>query len=183
MRYLIVVGLLVLPLEALAQLGGRANPTDRADRRVAQALRAAGYSYTVDDDGDYAVTVRFREDNRTQLVWIASSTREIAGAEVRRVWSPAYKSTKPLSASLARRLLEENLGTGIGYWAAAKQGARPWWSSARRSAPMRIPQSWMRRFKLSPQPQMSWRRSCSAATTSKLLPTAQRCGMSSSSTA
>jgi len=120
MRYLIVVGLFVLPLEALAQLGGRANPTDRADRRVAQALRAAGYSYTVDDDGDYAVTVRFREDNRTQLVWIASSTREIAGAEVRRVWSPAYKSTKPLSASLARRLLEENLGTGIGYWAATE---------------------------------------------------------------
>ncbi len=120
MRLLIVIGLLVPFLEALGQLGGRANPLDRADRRVAQALYAAGYSYTVDDDGDYAVTVRFREDNRTQLVWIASSTQEVAGVEVRRVWSPAYKTTKPLSASLARRLLAENLGTGIGYWAAAE---------------------------------------------------------------
>jgi hypothetical protein len=120
MRYLIVVGLLVLPLEALAQLGGRANPTDPADRRVAQALRAAGYFYRVDDNGNYIVTVRFRVDNRTQLVWIASSTREIAGAEVRQVCSPAYVSTKPLSASLARRLLKENAGTGIGYWAAAE---------------------------------------------------------------
>jgi hypothetical protein len=120
MRYLIVVGLLMLPFEALAQLGGRANPTDPADRRVAQALRAAGYFYRVDDNGNYIVTVRFRVDNRTQLVWIASSTREIAGAEVRQVCSPAYVSTKPLSASLARRLLKENAGTGIGYWAAAE---------------------------------------------------------------
>ncbi len=122
MRLLIAVGALLAVSEALAQLGGRTDPLNRADRRVAQALRAAGYAYTIDDDGDYAVTVRFREDNPTQLVWISSSTTEVAGTEVRRIWSAAYKTTKALSASLARRLLAENLGTAIGYWAAAETG-------------------------------------------------------------
>lgn len=104
---------------AFAQIGKTAN----ADPRVARQLTAAGLSYQVDDDGDYRVTLHFSEDDRSQLVFINSSTERFQGMEIREVWSIAARFEDGLPAELAQGLLERNARLKFGSWSVEKSAS------------------------------------------------------------
>ncbi|GBD07316.1 hypothetical protein HRbin21_01134 [bacterium HR21] len=106
---------------SFAQVGR--SSTAHADPRVAQQLKAAGFSYLVDEDGDYRVTIRFTDDERTQQVFINSSTEFYQGIEIREVWSIAARFEDELPAHLARELLERNSRLKFGAWSVEKAGS------------------------------------------------------------
>jgi hypothetical protein len=84
------------------------------DPRVANALKAAGLAYVI-DEGDYSLNYTLA-DGRTQRAWVASKTARIARLEFRDVWSVAYRGQGLLPASLANRLLTENVRMVMGAW-------------------------------------------------------------------
>jgi hypothetical protein len=106
---------------SLAQIGK--SSAAHADPRVAQQLKAAGFLYLVDEDGDYRVTVQFADNGRTQVIFINSSTEFYEGMEIREVWSIAARLEGDLPAKLARELLERNSRLKFGAWAVEKGGS------------------------------------------------------------
>ena len=90
-----------------------------ADQRVAKLLREANVKYLTDQDGDYLVTYSF-VTNRTQQVWINSTTSKYGTLEVREIWATAYVSDRPLSAEVANALLKRSSAIIIGGWSIVK---------------------------------------------------------------
>ena len=82
--------LFLLPAGLAAQVGG-SGP--KPDPRVATALDAIGIEPEIDADGDYKLTLKVDEDgNRTQIVYVISSTERYGNLEIREVWAPAFKT-------------------------------------------------------------------------------------------
>jgi hypothetical protein len=111
------------PLLSLALLLAFAAPSAQAgtppDPAVKAALDAQKVKYDIDEDGDFKITFDMGND-RSQLVWVRSSTSTYGALKVREVWSPGYKSDKPLSAAIANRLLEHSHGMILGGWTKQK---------------------------------------------------------------
>jgi hypothetical protein len=84
------------------------------DPRVDAALKTAGLPFT-DDGGDFRLNYTL-PDGRTQRVWIASKTTEIADISFRDVWSVANRAKGALPAELADHLLKENVRMVMGAW-------------------------------------------------------------------
>lgn len=84
------------------------------DPRVAAALESSSLTYT-NDEGDFRLIYRLGEE-RTQVVWIASSTARITRLEVRDVWSLAFRGTGQVPPEMAKRLLIENARMVLGAW-------------------------------------------------------------------
>jgi len=84
------------------------------DPRVETALHAAGLTFTA-DGGDFRMEYTL-PDGRTQLVWVASKTANIADTGFRDVWSVASRATGTLPAELATHLLAENVRMVLGAW-------------------------------------------------------------------
>lgn len=93
------------------------------DPAVRKLLEELDYTYTVDAEGDYALTFGMdeEEDGRSQLVFVRSPVETYGAHKVREVWSPGYLSeTDELPAKVANRLLAATQDSKLGAW--AKQG-------------------------------------------------------------
>lgn len=114
----LVAALAIVPPIATAQVG---TATITADARVEKLLKEAELNYTIDEDGDFRLEFAL-DDDRSQLVWIASKTASYEVLEVRDVWSVAYRSRESLSAAIANQVLRKNGEMILGAWQIKKWG-------------------------------------------------------------
>jgi len=113
-RQLAILLLLLLPAaSAHAQLGATGSSPDY-DERVKQQLDAEGWTYEIDEDGDFKMVVGFDDEDRSQLVYVISNTMESGDLEVREVWSPVYTTDGPLSPEIAQWALDRSWDQVIG---------------------------------------------------------------------
>ncbi len=85
------------------------------DTRVKSILEQLDLQYEINDNGDF-ILIFTLEDKRTQLCFLNSGTETYEGMEIREIWSPAYKSTGPISSKIANTLLEDSFKKKIGAW-------------------------------------------------------------------
>lgn len=101
-------------LIALAATGSAAAAD--TDKAVARHLDKLGYTYEVDEDGDYRMVFDV-EGDRTQMVYVRSSVEDFGSHNIREIWSPAYSSkTKQFPVAVANRLLEDSQDAKMGGW-------------------------------------------------------------------
>ncbi|WP_146517215.1 hypothetical protein [Stenotrophomonas maltophilia] len=101
-------------LIALAATGSAAAAD--ADKAVARHLDKLGYTYEVDEDGDYRMVFDV-EGDRTQMVYVRSSVEDFGTHNTREIWSPAYNAkTKQFPVAVANRLLEDSQDAKMGGW-------------------------------------------------------------------
>lgn len=94
-----------------------------ADKTAGLALDKLGYEYEVDEDGDYKMVFDMDND-RSQLVFVRSTTEEFGKHHIREIWSPAYTSPgKQFPAAVANRLLEDSQDAKMGAWVKQDQTA------------------------------------------------------------
>ena len=106
--------LLLLPATLDAQVG-RSAPAP--DPRVAAALKSIGVDSEVDADGDYKLTLKVDgESERTQIVYVISSTERYGNLEIREIWAPAFKTGGRLDDDVAREMLVANERMKLGAW-------------------------------------------------------------------
>jgi len=100
-------------------------PEDRAvgnpDPRVEKALKKLGLKYEVDKDGDFKLIFSV-EDDRTQVVFINSTTETLGKMEIREIWSPTAKFSSTPPSALSQALLEKNSTFKIGSYQYKKSG-------------------------------------------------------------
>lgn len=106
-----------LALSTSAALAATPDPVVKAQ------LESKGTPFTIDDDGDFQITVRIN-DERTQLVWVRSAVEETNHIRVREIWSPGYQSQTPaFPAAIANDLLERSNMLKLGSWVKQEQTA------------------------------------------------------------
>lgn len=66
-----------------------------ADQRIKKALDELDVKYMIDDDGDYAITITYEAEGRSQLVYVVSETDSIEGFEIRDIFSYAVRDKAP----------------------------------------------------------------------------------------
>lgn len=94
-----------------------------ADQKVKALLDQKKTPYTIDDDGDFRITVRLKS-GRTQLVWVRSATANAGTFTVREIWSPGYQSGQDdFSATIANLLLAKSDRLKMGSWVKQKNMA------------------------------------------------------------
>lgn len=87
----------------------------RGDPRVERLLEIHKLEYSVDQDGDFKVTVEF-DNGRSQVAFINSTTQYIADFEIREIWSVAYISEGYLDIDTSNSLLLHNNQLKMGSW-------------------------------------------------------------------
>jgi len=106
---------------AAAQAAVAATTPDAGVRR---ALEAKATPFEVDDDGDYKITVNFKDEGRTQLVFVRSVVETYRNHRVREIWSYGYRSDKDqFSALVANRLLDASNRVILGSWVKQSKSA------------------------------------------------------------
>ncbi|WP_146909453.1 hypothetical protein [Arenimonas daejeonensis] len=94
-----------------------------ADPVVKAQLESKGTPFTIDEDGDFQITVRI-SDERTQLVWVRSAVEQTDQMRVREIWSPGYQSEgAAFPAAIANDLLERSNMLKLGSWVKQDQVA------------------------------------------------------------
>ena len=78
-----------------------------ATPRLQRLLEEAGYSYTIDDDGDYRLLFS-TEGERTHLVWVSTYAPELTLVPSYEVWSLVGRGMNELPAGLAEALLRRS---------------------------------------------------------------------------
>lgn len=88
---------LFLCLSAFILLSTTAATTLRAeaDQRIKKALDELDVKYMIDEDGDYAITITYEAEGRSQLVYVVSETDSIEGFEIRDIFSYAVRDKAP----------------------------------------------------------------------------------------
>lgn len=95
-------------------------PAAAADKSVEARLEARGTSFEVDQDGDYKILIRYTDENRTQLVFVAGKTHAVSGLVIREVFSPAAILSKSgFDGAKALELLGSSRRQKIGAWETA----------------------------------------------------------------
>lgn len=104
-------------LALLTMMAGSAlADTPAPDASAGAALDALGYTYEVDEDGDYRMVFDV-EDDRTQLVFVRSVVETYGSHRIREIWSPAYTAEgDALPADVANRLLADSQDSKLGGW-------------------------------------------------------------------
>jgi len=106
-RHIALISLVLLAMPAFA-----ANH----DAVVKAQLESKGTPFTIDDDGDFQITVRV-DAERTQLVWVRSGVESTDHYKVREIWSPGYRAPSgDFSAAIANDLLERSNNLKLGAW-------------------------------------------------------------------
>lgn len=91
-----------------------ASSTVAADASVKTRLDARGVKYDVDADGDYKVTYSYKDENRTQLVFVSGGTESVGGFKVREVFAPAAKDG--ITGPKAIELMADSRSNKLGSW-------------------------------------------------------------------
>lgn len=108
----------LIPLVLLAGL--LPSAARAADPHVARQLEALGYTFEVDEDGDYKMVFTLAE-GRTQVVFVRSPVEAYGTLRVREIWSPGLSvDGNAFPAAVANRLLSDSNEAKIGAW--VKQG-------------------------------------------------------------
>jgi len=92
---------------------------NQADSRISQLLDELDIEYQTDEDGDFQVDFQHGEQ-RSQTVFISSSTAHIGDLDIRKVYSIGYMSKVPLSQKIANLLLGINHSSQLGAWQVMK---------------------------------------------------------------
>lgn len=95
-------------------LGVVLSPVASADASVKTRLDARGVNYEVDEDGDYKVVYSYKDEGRTQLVFVSGRTESVGGFKVREVFAPAAKDG--ITGPKAIELMAESRTNKIGSW-------------------------------------------------------------------
>jgi hypothetical protein len=107
----------VLPFALAALLGAASLPAAAQDASVKSRLEARGIQHEVDEDGDFRVTYNFKEEGRTQLVFVSGQTQAVAGFTLREVFSPAGRLDKDgIDGKKALELLADSRTNKLGSW-------------------------------------------------------------------
>ena len=94
------------------------------DASVKRNLEAKGTPFTIDSDGDYKITVSFKDEGRTQLVFVRSVVETYGKHRVREIWSYGYRGDKDqFSPLIANRLLEASNRMILGSWVKQEKSA------------------------------------------------------------
>lgn len=105
------------PLLLLLACALAAPAASAADASVKTRLDARGVKYQVDDDGDYKVTYSYKQEDRTQLVFVSGGTESVGGYTVREVFAPAGLVDKDkIDGAKALELLAESRTNKLGSW-------------------------------------------------------------------
>ena len=91
-----------------------ALPIQAEDSSVQRRLDSVGQKYEVDKDGDFKLSFSFKEDKRTQIVFIKGTSSEMAGITVRNVFAPVAMVDKDDIARTALDLLKASNGYKAG---------------------------------------------------------------------
>nr|WP_295379931.1 hypothetical protein [Pseudoxanthomonas sp.] len=96
-----------------------------ADPAIAKQLKALGYEYEVDEDGDYKLLMATGDnEERSQIVYIRSAVETYGKHRVRELWSYAYQSpSDSLPAVVANRLLDASNALILGSWVKQERSA------------------------------------------------------------
>ena len=105
------------PLLSLLLLAGLTPlATFAADPHVARQLESLGYTYEVDEDGDYKMVFDV-EDGRSQVAFVRSPVEVYGSLRVREIWSPGFSvDGNAFPAAVANRLLGDSNAAKIGAW-------------------------------------------------------------------
>jgi hypothetical protein len=115
-----VIGLLSC-LAALAQTGGVKTTGDARVRRV---LEQTDLRYTVDEDGDFRLSVAVA-NQRSQLVLISSRTETYGDLESREVWSVGFgPESGVIPPTVGSGLLQANAKLKLGAWQIVSLGGK-----------------------------------------------------------
>jgi hypothetical protein len=90
------------------------SPVALADASVKTRLDSRGVKYEVDADGDYKATYSYKDEGRTQLVFVSGKTESVGGFKVREVFAPAAKDG--IDGARAIKLMGESRSNKIGSW-------------------------------------------------------------------
>lgn len=93
---------------------------NKPDTRVQTLLDKIDQAYTVTKAGNYQVELDTKDD-RTQLVYISSSTEKYSGIEIREIWSNAGTFPEEPDQATLLDLMTESGSNKIGCWALEKQ--------------------------------------------------------------
>lgn len=106
-----------LPAALLACAALSAVPALAADASVEARLAARGMQFEVDSDGDYKVTYSYKQENRTQLVFVSGTTEQVNGISIREVFSPAGQvGADGIDGTKALALLANSRSKKLGSW-------------------------------------------------------------------
>ena len=87
------------------------------DASVESRLKAQELAYKVDDDGDYRMTVSWKQEDRSQLVFVSGKTEEFNGVQIREVFAPAARlDVNGLTQVQANNLLADASKRKFGGW-------------------------------------------------------------------
>jgi hypothetical protein len=101
-------------LACAAFLAGAAHA---ADASVEARLDARGVKFEVDADGDYRVMYSYKQENRTQLVFVSGATEQVGGLSIREVFSPAGRvGADGIDGEKALALMAASRGQKLGSW-------------------------------------------------------------------
>jgi len=104
--------------QAPASNYGEAKAPPKYDKRVKAALDARSMKYRIEDNGSFILSIEWEtgeEDKRSQIVCIRSVTEELAGLEMREVWSKGFGGSR-LSRNELANVLVQNEGFKVGAW-------------------------------------------------------------------
>jgi len=93
-----------------------AVPAMAADTDVAARLDASGIKYEIDDDGDYKITVGYKDQDRSQMVFVSGGTENVMGLRVREVFSPAARLEADASGGNGADWLAKSAMSKLGSW-------------------------------------------------------------------
>jgi hypothetical protein len=94
-----------------------ATPALAADASVDARLTARGIQFEVDADGDYKVTYSYKQENRTQLVFVSGRTEHVNGISIREVFSPAGRvAADGIDGAKALALMADSRAKKLGSW-------------------------------------------------------------------
>ncbi len=115
---------ITFPIVAVLALGVLA-PTfaqtkNKSDTRVAAILSDLGLTYKVNSSGNYAITYDEGND-RTQVVYVMSTTDTYQGIEIREIWSIAGSFDSEPDATQLLDLMKQSGKNKIGDWALEEQ--------------------------------------------------------------
>ena len=108
---------IVLLIMSLLFTCSTALAAPEGDASVKKRLDARAMKYEVYEDGDFKLTFSYKQDNRSQLVFVSGTTESVGAFDIREIFAPALKlGDYPLSGTKARELLESSGEYKRGSW-------------------------------------------------------------------
>lgn len=87
------------------------------DESVQSRLDDRGLKYTIDTDGDFKVTYAYKNEGRSQLVFVRGKSETVRGLVIREIFSPAARLGKDgIGAEQALLLLNNSQRNKLGSW-------------------------------------------------------------------